>query len=320
MQPEHSTVPKMNLRNYSREYLEKIAISIKNDIFNKIFIFKTNVFFCGGSIDEPNSMRPKLDFFLKTFYSYKYNIIFPEDLFEELLVGKSEYDLLSLENILAESVDSILIIPESPGSFTELGAFVNSKKLRKKVVCVQDILYKKKKSFINYGPIKLIRSKKEGQVVFLDFAKIKSIKNYFIIEELYPSIHEVIKAINRSARTSKKKSNISNILQTGNFILPCIYLLEPVHHETLIYMVRYASRDTLKKSRTVVISALNSLIENKLVTSSPDGYRLTGLGIQRFQRLGERKKHGYYYSVDLMDKIRIDILAWELRGKKIKIN
>ena len=34
MQPEHLTVLKMNLRNYSREYLEKIAISIKRDIFN----------------------------------------------------------------------------------------------------------------------------------------------------------------------------------------------------------------------------------------------------------------------------------------------
>lgn len=85
-------------------------------------------------------------------------------------------------------------------------------------------------------------------------------------------------------------------------------------------MVRLASGETQKKSRTVVLSSLNSLTKNNLISSTPDGYVLTKSGIERFQSLGERTKHDYYYSINSMDKIRLDILSWELRGKKTEIN
>jgi len=311
----------MKIKKYSEEFLNYIAINVKNDIFERIFSLKTNIFLCGGSVDNPNSIRPKIESYLKTFHPYLYNVIYPEDLFEELLVGKGSYDLLSLENMLAESVDIIIIIPESPGSFAELGAFINSEVLRSKVICIQDKSYKKKKSFINYGPIKLMHTKKEGEVVFTDFNRIKTYRfEYDILSGFDQDLRKLMSAINRIARKSKKQLNVTNLLQTSNFILPCIYLLERVTSQVLIKMVRLASGETQKKSRTVVLSSLNSLTKKNLISSTPDGYVLTKFGIERFQRLSERTKHDYYYSIDSMDKIRINILSWELRGKKTEIN
>ena len=80
-----------------------------------------------------------------------------EDIFDELLYSSKTKDLLSLEALLAESVDAIVLIPESPGSFAELWAFANDERLRKKMICVVDKKYKKDKSFINQGPLKLVK-------------------------------------------------------------------------------------------------------------------------------------------------------------------
>lgn len=42
------------------------------------------------------------------------------------MLNRKKYDLLTLEKFLASNSDIILIVCESPGSFTELGAFVNN--------------------------------------------------------------------------------------------------------------------------------------------------------------------------------------------------
>ena len=81
-------------------------------------------------------------------------------------------------------------------------------------------------------------------------------------------------------------------------------------------MVCYGSGVSPYKARATVISALTILSKKNLVSHSPEGYRLTSFGINRFQKMSERRKNYYFYSIDEMDKIRIDILSWELRKKK----
>ena len=111
------------------------------------------MFLCGADISMKDKLRYKIANEFKYFWnSYWYEIIYPEDIFDELLYSSRSKDLLSLENLLADSVDVILMIPESPGSFAELGAFANNEKLRAKIVCIIDEKYKKNKSFINQGP------------------------------------------------------------------------------------------------------------------------------------------------------------------------
>jgi len=306
---------------YHSDILKKLSINIRDNIYSRVFKFKTNVFLCGGSTDNKESIRSKLDFYFKYYDNYIYkwknlNIIYPEDVFEDLLVGKQSYDLLTLENILAESVDVIVIVPESPGSYTELGAFVNSDKLRKKVICVQDTKYKDSNSFINYGPIKLMKKRKEGEIIFLDFQKIRNMDfEYDIITELFGELWNLFFSISRVASYTEKKVDVSNIIQAENFILPCIYLLEPTPKKYLNMLIKFGSDCSNNKARLAVLSALAILSKKDLVYHTSEGYKLTNHGIEHFQKISERRKQHYFYHVDELDKIRIDILSWELRGK-----
>ncbi|WP_240196262.1 retron St85 family effector protein [Salmonella enterica] len=86
-------------------------------------------------------------------HNTNYQLAYPEDLFEDLLEGQANNSLLSLEQQLAEAVDLIILIPESHGSFAELGAFSTRKELAEKMLVLQQNKYKADKSFINHGPI-----------------------------------------------------------------------------------------------------------------------------------------------------------------------
>lgn len=304
--------------SYNPEYVKKVSLSIRDNIFSKIFQFKSHVFLCGGAKEDDNTARSKIELFFSSFYGSWFNLIYPEDIFEDLLSGRGSLDLLSLENILAESVDVIIIIPESPGSFAELGAFVNSQKLRRKIICVQDNAHKKSKSFINYGPIKLMKSTKEGKVLFLNLDKIKNTRHIYDVESRNECM-KVFSAIRQISKGSKKRLNIANLLQAENFILPCVYLLEAVRTELLIDLVKYGSGVSSEEARTTVLSSLTILSKKNVINQSPEGFKLTDLGISRFQRMSEKRNHFYAYSIDEMDKIRIDILSLELRNKQPKL-
>jgi hypothetical protein len=99
-----------------------IANKIRRDIFEPAFTFKTTIFLCGKNINDKDSIRYKVAEILKTRYSYasKFDLVYPEGIFEDLLYGSNATDLLSLENLLADSVDAVVVIPESAGSFAEL--------------------------------------------------------------------------------------------------------------------------------------------------------------------------------------------------------
>jgi hypothetical protein len=112
-----------------------IATKIRKDIFEPAFSYKTTIFLCGKDILDKSSIRYRVDQALKGFW-YSYDLIYPEDIFDELLYSSNSADLLSLENLLADSVDAVVVIPESAGSFAELGAFANNEKLRNKMLCV----------------------------------------------------------------------------------------------------------------------------------------------------------------------------------------
>lgn len=99
-----------------------IANEIYNQIFSKINHGNIDLFLCGGaSTKEKKSVRDHIK--EKLVDNSNLSILYPEDLFIEML-SRKKYDLLTLEKFLANNSDVILIVCESPGSFTELGAFV----------------------------------------------------------------------------------------------------------------------------------------------------------------------------------------------------
>lgn len=105
-----------------------------------------------------------------------YNVTLGE--YRELL-GAYESNLGNVHNAaLAEvgharnSVDAVVILPSSPGSFSELGAFAIYKNICEKMLIIIDHQYKDKINYINLGPA--IMAKGHGAtILYLDYSDHK---------------------------------------------------------------------------------------------------------------------------------------------------
>ncbi len=283
----------------------RIAQKIRDDIYRPAYTFKTTVFLCGADINQKDKIRFKIAKALKS--EFWYDIIYPEDIFDELLYSSKTKDLLSLEGLLAESVDAVVLIPESPGSFAELGAFANDEKLRKKLICVVDEKYKKDKSFINQGPLKLVKKANPFGLVFID-------TNNVLTEAV-----KLISSLKKMKKASTKKGDKISLLQLENFLLPSIYLLEPASKNTLVNLVAAAAEDE-KNSFQTTTTALTILIKKKKIQLTTEGYKLTKLGLEfffAFQKTRTRIKR-QEETIEI-DNIRLEILNLKNRKKKLKV-
>jgi hypothetical protein len=75
----------------------------------------------------------------------------------EAISTKVNIDALQMENQLADLADMVIIIVESAGTFTELGAFAVAAPLRKKLLPILDDQYEThRNSFIATGPVRWI--------------------------------------------------------------------------------------------------------------------------------------------------------------------
>ena len=288
--------------------LERLAIRIHDEVYRKFYDYKTTIFLCGAGSKSPESVRQQIDRELTTRrYSYMYDMFYPEDLFGELLFGPNHHDLMTLENILADSVDSIVIAVESYGAVAELGTFASNPQLRIKLVCIVDKKYKKDKSFINYGPLRLIRSTHEGQIVYGDYQDVPAMMD------------RIRRAISKAKRTPGKTTDVKNVVQAHHFILSSIYLLQPVSRDVLIELVTHASSTNTQTSTALTAGALSILSKKREIELSPDGYRLAELGMEHFKALGRRGRTKRSFSIESMDQIRIGILNWKYRGKPLRV-
>lgn len=176
--------------NFDDKEIDGIARYIVTRLFKAQGHKITTIFLCGADKKDLVKGRSKM---AALFAEYpRFELLYPEDIFDDLLAGQGQHSLLELENILADSVDVIVLLPESPGSFAELGAFSNNAALAKKLIVVCDKKYQGKKSFINYGPNRLVKSSKTGKVLFLNYEELsnqeKKYKHYRKISEHISSI------------------------------------------------------------------------------------------------------------------------------------
>lgn len=298
-----------NIDDISKTNCIKLSTKIRDDIYEPAYNFKTTIFLCGADISHKDKMRYKIAEALKNnwLYRFYFDIVYPEDIFDELLYGSNTTDLLSLEGLLADSVDAIVMIPESPGSFAELGAFANDEKLRQKLICIIDKKYKKNKSFINKGPIKLVKKANKNGLLYID---PKNIEN---------EIDKLVTALKKVKKVSSKKSDKISLLQLDNFLLPSIFLLEPISKGILVELVKFATEDEINAFQTTT-TALTILTKKRQIESTTNGYKLTGLGVDNF--LAFRKTKSRIKNQDKtieIDNLRLEILNLKYRRKKLKI-
>jgi hypothetical protein len=292
-------------KDISKADCNRISNKIRDDIYKPAFNFRTTVFLCGADITQKDKIRYKIAEALK--WRFWADIIYPEDIFDELLYSSKTKDLLSLEGLLADSVDAIVLIPESPGSFAELGAFANDELLRSKLICLVDKKYKKDKSFINQGPLRLVKKANAFGLIFID------------PDDIEGEIDKLISSLRKMKKASAKRGDKISLLQLENFLLPSIYLLEPVSKDTLVKLVASATEDKLNSFQTTT-TALTILIKKKQIQLTVKGYKLTTLGLETFfafQKTKSRIKR--QDEIIEIDNLRLEILNLKYRNKKLKV-
>lgn len=271
------------------ELVEKISFLIKNG-FNDS---RKVIFLCGKDKSAKDSTRAKISELL--ILDKNFQLAYPEDLFEDVLEGQAKNSLLDLETHLADAVDLIVLIPESPGSFAELGAFAMKTELAEKMLVLRQSKYKSDKSFINHGPIRLVRAAK-GQI--LDIPNILNIRDK---EHTKP----IIDQIKNMLPPGRQKKHIDNILMFHEHILLITYLFDKANANSIkIILSKILARDFTIQDNIGFDAALHSLIRASLIEKSGEVFIITSDGYNDINLK--------YYSINELNKLRIVIMNKQL--------
>lgn len=166
------------------------------------------IFLCGGNADNYTSRDT-----IKKILGRKHKYLICENL-EDV---RGDLDLLTFERILEALSKVILISLESFGTSCELGAFTYHTSANKELI-IYDEKKKDDKSFINNGPISLIKSISEDRICYANFSKYKS----GLSLDLGPSLfalkkHNLITYIPRMKNFYNVKSRVFEINNLDSF-------------------------------------------------------------------------------------------------------
>jgi hypothetical protein len=229
----------------------------------------TLVFTCGKT---PNNKRPGGRDLLMTYadkHLKTYNFFIAEHFFQ-VFENKGGKDLLSLEDQLAKFCDCIIVVLESEGAFSELGAFTIKDDLAKMMLIINDRKFIHSKSFISQGPIaKIDRVSKFKPTIYASISSILT---------AIPAIVERLKRISKQTNTRLSVQNFNAFRALAPkhkmlFILDLISILHPVNRQELIYTLKYIYGDN-----SYDISVELGLLMAMRLIQSIDGYyvRISG--------------------------------------------
>lgn len=253
---------------------------IVNEIYNEVFCNiqhgNNDLFLCGAAstkekISYRDIIRSKLE------DNSNLSILYPEDMFTEML-NRKKYDLLTLEKFLANNSDIILIVCESPGSFTELGAFVNNSDTLEKVVILLQTKYKNTKSFIRLGPVEHVRMKNKNSIIYFNHN----------IDEAIDKIKKYLKNRFRYLGYKRKESKIKDLnLISGQyyFIILLLYFYQELSVKMLVDNLKklYKMKYNIEEFDIIYSSAIKRLFKEGLIKKEEPSekviqYKLTDKG------------------------------------------
>jgi hypothetical protein len=131
---------------------------------------------------------------IRTYYSATGNAL-PED------QNLDDVNLCLFEASLADYVDLIVIFPDSPGSFAELGMFSVAPGVCPKLLLMIKAEHEGTASFINRGPIKAARNNR-AQVEYIDYSDRETI--FRVVRAEIVKIRETLAAQDVWQRKSHK--------------------------------------------------------------------------------------------------------------------
>jgi len=184
-------------------------------------------------------------------------VFYAEDVWLEI-AKRGEQNALALESYLAGLSDVVVIIVESAGTFTELGAFALHDALRPKLLPILNRDYSTADSFINTGPIRWVDADSIfGPSINADFRTILT------------SGDEILE---RLGRLSPQSASVIRNIEIGHspkhllfFVSWLVRIIGPVRREHIYYFAKELFPD---QSEPSIDSLLSLAVLFKLVTQT----------------------------------------------------
>ncbi len=281
-----------------------IVRKIYSQLYKKDVDYTLNIFLCGADTGRTDSFRHLLNI---EFQKYaKFNVVYPEFIFATLL-NQKDSNLLELEDELATYVDLIIIPLEGQGALAEIGAFAVNKKLLPKIIAINDIRYKNAKSFINLGPIDLIKRNNSSNLFYFTKGKEKD-----ILKNLVDSIS--------SKRIAKKDSyDLVNIFNLSRYLFYLISIYQPLTKKEMFDRLNQLTEEikNTKIKLKFIDASIQILVQKNRIEKDIDS------NFKEIYSLSE-EGHNYVYEellpelkiVKEFSDIRLKILSTQINKKK----
>ena len=285
---------------------EKTSIvrKIYSQLYKKDVDNTLNIFLCGADTGRTDSFRHLLNI---EFQKYaRFNVVYPEFIFATLL-NQKESNLLELEDELASYVDLIIIPLEGQGTLAEIGAFTVNKKLLPKIIAINDIRFKNAKSFINLGPIDLIKKTSPNNLFY--FTKGKETD---ILKDIVDSVY--------SKRIPKKDSyDLVNIFNLSRYLFYLIAIYQPLTKKVMFEKLNELTEEikNAKIKLKYIDASIQILVQKNRIEKDID------INFKEIYSLSE-EGHNYVYEkllpklkiVKEFSDIRLQILSKQIKKKK----
>lgn len=260
----------------------EIIKKIYEDVFCNTFSKSCYVFLCGGAgkTHMRNKIRPLLE-------AEQFQILYPEDLFIEMLNKDKRSDLLEYENLLADNSDIICIICESIGSAVELGAFIQNENIKKKMVVAINQKYSRDKSFVMMGPVKHLKKTNEHSVViFKDDEPAILTSN---ISKVFRRLHK--------RGTSNKTQSFDTLSAYIAFVPMVVYFYQTVSRKAL-----HKNMKTFLSERNTLPTRYNQLFNASIKYLIKAGVLITDYNIDEKDETFSLSLKGYNETLSLIER------------------
>jgi len=270
---------------------------ILDDIYSKLYTrdvdFSLNIFLCGAETSKKNSIRDLLNSEFQK--DAKFNCVYPENIFASLY-GKGGHNLLKLEDDLARNVDIIILPLEGIGTYCELGAFVVNENLLPKIIVINNNIFKNSRSFINLGPIDLIKKKNPTNLFYFDEGREDEI------------ISQIIDKVRLKRYSKKITYELENLFNLSRFILYVIAFFQPIDIEYLEKLINKVNKVKIKSG--YLETAIHILMQKNRIEQDIDSDAIT----QLFSLSDDG--HTYVYE-ELIKKLNVKRDFTEIRSEII---
>ncbi len=227
------------------------------------------VFLCGANKSQNviSERRKAIMAFSKKSLPHT-QFLLAEKIFSVLQKEGHKVNILDIEHEISKFADHILIVLESPSTFTELGAFSHTE-LRNKLIVINDLKFASSSSFINLGPLKAIEEAAGVKnIVYYKMAD-NGVHTLDAIGDVFNPLYELLKEPlkGKASAITLDDCNPSKTFDkhSAMFVHDLIYFTGPIYYRELIeILIQLFGDDNFKlKEHVAILVAFESITRNE---------------------------------------------------------